>query len=288
MTQQQIQKTATVTIGPLTKEMGEQLKTDKLGHVPAPIQVTGNYGEQWQLNCIIAPSVFPTQTWLDLKTHPTVPAVGEHMSLLTRGGLKKPGRDGVPKTGASEFDWNWRIEQLDYSGPPIYAPPSGGGGGGGGGAPTSPPATGGSFNYADPKQASIERQVAMYIARDIRIAAWRMATDLVVAGNLDIQLLQEHANDNVEHIISGTLHGGGITEWTDFLADALANRVPIAPPEAPPEEEPIFEPEPEPVPDTDSCPHCGDPAPAYTTLPDKTVRHIIPDGQGGQTWCPSD
>jgi len=122
----------------------------------------------------------------------------------------------------------------------------------------------------------------MYIARDIRIAALRMATDLVVAGHLDMQLLQEQANDNVAHI------AGGITEWTDFLADALANRVPIAPPEAPPEEEPIFEPEPEPVPDTDSCPHCGDPAPAYTTLPDKTVRHIIPDGQGGQTWCPSD
>ena len=280
MTQQQIQKTARVIVGPLTKEMGEQLRTDKLGSAIKPTQVDGRDGKQWQIDCITAPSIFPERKWLDLKDHPNEPEVGVHMSLLTRGGLKKPGRDGVPKTGASEFDWNWRIEQLDYSGPPIYAPPSGGGGGGG--APTSPPATGGSFNYADPKQASIERQVAMYIARDIRIAALRMATDLVVAGNLDIQLLQEQANDNVEHI------AGGITEWTDFLADALANRVPMAPPEAPPEEEPIFEPEPEPEPDTDSCPHCGDPAPAYTTLPDKTVRHIIPDGQGGQTWCPSD
>ena len=276
MTQQQVQKTAMVTIGPVTT-------IDKLGHVPAPIQVTGNYGEQWQINCIIAPSVFPTQAWIDLSTHPAAPEPGVHTSLLTRGGLKKPGRDGIPKTGASEFDWNWRIEQLDYNGPPIYAPPSGGGGGGGG-APTSPPATGGSFNYADPKQASIERQVAMYIARDIRIAALRMATDLVVAGHLDIQLLQEQANDNVEHIISGTGDGGGITEWTEFLADALANRVPMPPPEAPPEEEPIFEPEPEPV--TDSCPHCGDPAPVYTTLPDKTVKHVLIDTEGTRSWCP--
>ena len=264
-----------VTIGPVTT-------IDRLGHVPTPESVDGKYGKQWQINCIIAPSSFPTQAWLDLSTHPNEPEVGVHTSLLTRGGLKKPGRDGIAKTGASEFDWNWRIEQLDYNGPPIYAPPSGGGGGGG--APTSPPATGGSFNYADPKQASIERQVAMYIARDIRIAALRMATDLVVAGHLDIQLLQEQANDNVEHIISGTLHGGGSTEWTEFLADALANRVPMPPPEAPPEEEPIFEPEPEPV--TDSCPQCGDPAPAYNVHPDKTVKLVLIDTEGTRSWCP--
>ena len=276
MTQQQVQKTAMVTIGPVTT-------VDKLGHVPPPIQVPGKYGEQWQINCIIAPSLFPTQAWIDLSTHPAAPEPGVHTSLLTRGGLKKAGKDGIPKTGATEFDWNWRIEQLDYSGPPIYAPSSGGGGGGGGDV-GAPPATGGSFNYADPKQASIERQVAMYIARDIRIAAWRMATDLVVAGHLDIQLLQEQANDNVEHIISGTGDGGGITEWTEFLADALANRVPMPPPEAPPEEEPIFEPEPEPV--TDSCPHCGDPAPVYTTLPDKTVKHVLIDTEGTRSWCP--
>jgi hypothetical protein len=285
MTQQQVQKTATVTIGPLTKDMGEQLRTDKLDRAIKPTLIDGRDGKQWQIDCITAPSMFPERKWLNLSTHPDEPEVGVHTSLLTRGGLKKAGRDGIPKTGASEFDWNWRIEQLDYNGPPIYAPPSGGGGGGGGGAPTSPPGTGGSFNYSDPKQASIERQVAMYIARDIRIAALRMATDLVVAGHLDIKLLQEQANDNVEHIISGTGDGGGITEWTEFLADALANRVPVPPPEAPPEEAPIFEPEPEPV--TDSCPHCGDPAPSYTTLPDQTVRHVISDGEGRQTWCPA-
>jgi hypothetical protein len=268
MTQQQVQKTAMVTIGPVTT-------IDKLGHVPKPEPVDGKYGKQWQINCIIAPSSYPTQAWIDLKDHPNEPEVGVHTSLLTRGGLKKPGRDGIPKTGASAFDWNWRIEQLDYNGPPIYAPPSGGGGGGGGGGA----ATSGSFNPADPRQASIERQVAMKLAGEARIASMDMATRLVVSEHCEPEQLLTQADDILNYVL------GGITEWTEFLADALANRVPMTPPEAPPEEAPIFEPEPEPA--TDSCPHCGDPAPTYTTLPDQTVRHVISDGQGRQTWCPA-
>ena len=269
MTQQQVQKTAMVTIGPVTT-------IDKLGHVPPPIQVPGKYGEQWQMNCIIAPSLFPTQAWIDLSTHPTVPEPGVHASLLTRGGVKKAGKDGIAKTGASDFDWNWRIEQLDYNGPPIYAPPSGGGGGGG--APTSPPATGGSFNPADPRQASIERQVAMKLAGEARIASMDMATRLVISEHCEPEQLLTQADDILHYVL------GGITEWTDILADALANRVPMPPPEAPPEEEPIFEPEPEPV--TDSCPHCGDPAPAYIVHPDKTVKHVLIDAEGTRSWCP--
>jgi hypothetical protein len=278
MTQQQVQKTAMVTIGPVTT-------IDKLGHVAKPEPVDGKYGKQWQINCIIAPSMYPTQAWLDQATHPDEPEPGVHTSLLTRGGLKKPGRDGIPKTGASDFDWNWRIEQLDYNGPPIYAPSSGGSGGGGG-APTSPPGTGGSFNYSDPRQASIERQVAMKLAGEIRIASMDMATKLVLSEHCEPAQMFEQANDIVKHIISGTSYDGSTTlyptiqEWTEFLADALANRVPMPPPE----EQPIFEPEPEPV--TDSCPHCGDPEPVYTTLPDKKVKHVLTDAQGERTWCP--
>ena len=59
MTQQQIQKTARVIVGPLTKEMGEQLRTDKLGSAIKPTQVDGRDGKQWQIDCITAPSIFP-------------------------------------------------------------------------------------------------------------------------------------------------------------------------------------------------------------------------------------
>ena len=155
-------------------------------------EVDGRDGPQWELE-LRWPWTNPQyvdKVWLSKKDYQAAPARGAQNVIAIKTGNKKK-RDGTYYDGSQPWQCNYRI--LSFGGPGVQTstPPAANATA----ATTARPGA----NYSDPRQASIERQVA-----------FKAAVDLLIANVIQLSP-DQHVDD-------------ALYWWTDRFVGILANR----------------------------------------------------------------
>ena len=76
------------------------------------VPVPGNRGDQWKLAVKLFQSDFASFLWIDRTVEPRQPLEGEaYQCAVSVKKLKAQPKDGSIRTGSSEWDWQWKIDQ---------------------------------------------------------------------------------------------------------------------------------------------------------------------------------
>ena len=115
-----------------TEQLQPQPRTVTLTMDADAVPVPGNRGDQWKLAVKLFGSDFASFLWIDRTVEPRQPLEGEaYPCAVSVRKLKAQPKDGSIRTGASDWDWQWKIDRwniddaVEAADPPVSPRPSG-------------------------------------------------------------------------------------------------------------------------------------------------------------------
>jgi len=114
-----------------TEQLQPQPRTVTLTMEEDAVPVPGNHGDQWKLAVKLFGSDYASFLWIDRTISPRQPLEGEaYPCAVSVRRLKAQPKDGSIRTGASDWDWQWKIDRwnidaVEAADPPVSPRPSG-------------------------------------------------------------------------------------------------------------------------------------------------------------------